>query len=134
MDPVNIFSVLVTTLLAVAVSSIWYSPLVFGKISARKSTHLTEQAEDASYPLRSIILSLCIHFLFFYALAYSLSFLSMYDIYFKEMALMFASVLVTYSVERSIRDGCSWSSLFVHVGYMLVILFGGLAVIGYWPW
>ncbi len=133
-ESVNILSVLVTTLLAVAIANVWFSPIFFGRVMTQSFEGSTGINEEKIHSIQVVIYSLIAYFLFFYILAESISFVRMYEISHKYLVVLFAGVIVASIAGVCIRSRQSFVYMCIHIVYALTILFGGTAVIAFWPW
>jgi hypothetical protein len=132
---INEVSVLVTAILAIAVGSIWYSPLLFGNIwmeaAGLKSTDLEMSGRTV---VRSLMSAFIANLIFILAIAQFVdiakaSGASVWNIGFLLLLLLVASLSSAVIWEKR-----SFMYLVIHGGYSAFVIFGGIAVIAYWPW
>ena len=130
----NEVAVLVAAILAVAVESIWYSPLLFGSVWKKSIGH-TEYIEDIStlHMVRATAYSVVVYALFFacavqatYAMGDTASFL--------EATGILGLLLITSLILVAHRELRSWKYMAIHTGFIAITFFGGVGVIMYWPW
>ncbi len=133
-ESMSLVSVAVASLLAVAVESMWYSPVFFGKILSKTTPHVFED-DVTLHPtmIMHLVRSVLAHAVLFVCAVY------FYTLLAEAMTLAYVSValaslfaagfLVVVVLER--RPS---SYFFVHALYMLCILMGGMNIIIHWPW
>ncbi len=134
-ETINENAVLVVSFLALAVGSIWYSPLLFGNAWQRLAFL---RDSDLSYTRREFIMLLVgvlvANVVVFGVIAYVLtvvprSILSLTELL-AGLSLFVSAVIVSMAMweKRSFVYGC------IHVGYAVLVISLGIAVITYWPW
>lgn len=130
----NEVAVLVAAILAVAVESIWYSPLLFGSIWKKSIGH-TEYTEDISTlnMVRTTAYSVAVYTLFFVC-AVQVIHIMRDTVGFLEAAGFLCLLLITSLILVAHRELRSWSYMAVHTGFIIITFFGGVGVIMYWPW
>lgn len=134
-DSVNEVSVLVTAILAVAVGSIWYSPLLFGDIWMRAVGITTDDLQATrSAMTRWVMSALLANLVLLFVLA---EFIRIADLSGYSMWRIGAFVLIF--IGASTASAVIWekrplSYLLIHTGYTAVVIFGGMSVIAFWPW
>ena len=128
-------SVVVSAILAVAIGSIWYSPLFFGRLLSKTTGHIFDDTEESRRVLlKYIFLGVLgqIFFLIFIAqfiLQSGTETVALLRVGVSLSGLISASFLMVTIIEKR-----SVVYFLVHAGYMVIVLFGGLAVIAKWPW
>ncbi len=133
--PVNEIATVVTAMLAMAVGSIWYSPLLFG-MQWMKSAGISEvnvSQERKKVPLL-ILTGVVVHAIFFYILSGIIGIGLNQGYAFFPLILLLIALCATLMVSMTVWENRPFMYFCVHVGYMAVIIFGGSAVIHYWPW
>jgi uncharacterized membrane protein len=128
-------AVCVVALLALAVGSIWYSPLVFGNLWQRVAG-LSEK--DLTYSKREFVgLILGVfgaNIIVFSVVSYVLAVVPRSILSHGELALglvVFVSALMMSMVvweKRSLTYGL------IHAGYTTLVIFLGVYTLQYWPW
>lgn len=131
---VNEVAVLVTAVLATAVSSVWYSPLLFGKIWMRATGRTLEQEEHTIHLVRSSIFSVVCYYIFFYALGYVVHLAVALGYSFRSILFVLLIIVVTQSIVQYMREERSLTFLYVYMGYTTLIMYAGCAVLLFWPW
>lgn len=130
----NEVAIFVAAVLAVAVESIWYSPLLFGA-AWRKSAGLTPYIEDVSslHMVRTTVQSVVVYILFFACAVQVIDGMGGTQAFLQGGGLL-CVLLVTSLVLIGYREFRSWTYAAIHTGFIALTLFGGVGVIMYWPW
>ncbi len=135
LENINEISILVAAILAAAVGSIWYSPLLFGTVWM-KSIGLT--LEEGELPKKQMMIAtlkgVVLHALFFYVIGEYVKVSIQNNV---SLAYLAASLLILISAHTA--QGVLWEKrpvayVLIQGGYMALVLFGGVAVIAFWPW
>lgn len=134
-ENVNEAAVLVSVLLAMAVGSIWYSPLLFGKHWMR-ATGLTEADLEASKEKMPKLLvgAFVANLLLLYMIAQFVAFTQAAHKSLEVTATYLVLFLFAVMASAVIWEKKTLPYLFINVGYATVVVFGGMTVIWYWPW
>lgn len=134
-EHINEIAILVTSLLAVAVGYVWYSPIVFGQTWLRS---IGKSPEDEMLSQKevffSVLAGVVTHALFLSVLTLAYEKISDVEVGF---ALFCASVSALIAIQLAVitlREKKPCMYFFIHLGYVVLVTFGGLAVITYWPW
>lgn len=134
-DSVHEIAIIVTAVLAIAVGSIWYSPLLFGK-HWMKALGLT--ADDLEIPetlmVRSVVYATLSNILLFGALALLISQYELKTLTLFREVLYVSIIAVAVLVNIAVWERRSFTYLMIHVGYIIVALAGGAFIIARWPW
>ena len=131
----NEVAVLVTAILAVAVGSVWYSPLLFGTLWMKSVGLRQEKGKDFEREMRLMIAkAILVHGVFFFAIAQFIL-LSIA----KGIGLPYITGLLMILLAMNVARAAIWERrpfayVLIEVGYLSVILFGGFAIISQWPW
>ena len=132
---VDTISIIVSALLAVAIGSAWYSPLLFGPLWMRS---LGKSIADLDVPQREMFIATARAFLlqlvFFAAVAAFVSLSIVFGIPVMQFGLLLFVIIAVNMLSGVVWEGRSFTYVLVHAGYVAVILFGGMAVMRYWPW
>lgn len=135
-ENINEVAVLVSAILAAAVGSIWYSPLLFGNMWM-KSVGLTTH-DDSMMAKRAIIMAVIqgvfAQIVFFFGIAQFTSYTFSEVIPMMHIGIILSILFCAQIFSTSIWERRSFAYVLINSGYMVTILFGGLAVISYWPW
>ena len=134
-EHVNELAVFVAAILSVAVGSIWYSPLLFGKPWMR-SAGLTVEDEELSTKEAMVVTvkGVLVQAVFFFVVAEFISVSQTALIPLTTLGVALATLLVSYMVSVVVWEGKSFTYLFIHAGYGTLALLGGIGVIAFWPW
>jgi glucan phosphoethanolaminetransferase (alkaline phosphatase superfamily) len=135
MTNINELAVIVTSLLAIALGSIWYSPLVFGAYW-QKAAGLTEEdlALTKSELSRSLIVAFVSNMIVLFVIAHLVRIGTSFDI----PRLHLAGALIVL-IGASIASMVVWEKrpflyFAIHTGYAALVIGMGVVVISYWPW
>ena len=135
MSNVNEIAILVSALLALAVGSIWYSPLVFGK-HWQRAAGLSDADLELSKPLflRSLVVAFVSNVIVLTIVAYLVRLVLTYEL--SSIRLMFGTVMLLGAsiVSMVVWEKRSLMYFIIHVGYAATIVVLGFFVITYWPW
>ncbi len=123
-------SVLVSAVLAVAVGSVWFSPLLFGTLE--RGTWSVPTVNQKQFVIRTIG-EVLVFVVFYGVLAQSVQ-LAYEKVPVLEIAFLLTLLISVYTVLQSIQEERPFSFVAIRTGYTAVILFGGLCVMFYWPW
>jgi len=133
---VNEIAVLVSAILAIAIASIWYSPLFFGNLWMRVSGLTSSELllMSRTRVITSLLYATIANLFLFFVVAQCIALSRMYA--FSEWKLGF---FVLLGIGASLANMVIWEKksiayLFIHLGYVTIVLFGGMSVISMWPW
>lgn len=132
---INELAVLVSALLALAIGSVWYSPLVFGK-HWQKAAGLTDTDLELTGTdlARSLIVAFLSNTVVLFIIAYLLRLAETYALPRTELALGVVALLGASIVSMVVWEKRSLMYLIIHAGYVALVVITGVCVIGYWPW
>lgn len=135
LEGINIVALIVTAILMLAVGSIWYSPLLFGHHWMR-ATGLTEMDLEASKNkiTMQLLFAFIANLFLLFVIAKLASVAQEQDISIRLMASLLTLLLAAALANVVIWEQKNVSYLLINIGYAAVVIFGGLAVIWYWPW
>lgn len=131
---INEVSVLVSALMAVAVGSVWYSPVAFGNIwLASLGNSVGNDVLSSKEMVRAIIKGVMVQYIFFLTLAFLMYVTK------ETLSLGVLGGIITLCVCFSYVQAAIWESrpytyVFVQSGYALISIYGGLSIITFWPW
>jgi len=130
----NEVAILVAAILAVAVESIWYSPLLLGSVW-KKVAGLTQYTEDVStrHMVQSTVWSVLVYIVLFTSATYIVRLMSSTQTLLQSEGILFI-LLIASLVLVAGREFRPWTYVAIHAGFIAITLFGGLGVIIYWPW
>jgi len=134
-ESVNEVAVITSTIVALAIGSIWYSPLLFGQQWMR-AVGMTDEELDASKDQipRMFFLAILANLVALFIVAQFIALSKQAG-----MSLQHIAVLLIFVIGAFISNAIIWeekplSYLFINVGYVAVVILEGIAIIGYWPW
>lgn len=127
--------ILVSSLLAIAIGSIWYSPIVFGKYWMR-AIGFSEDDLDISEKHMAKLLSFGFfaHIILFFALAKFVARATAFEEPIWPVAGLLVLLLGAAMAVSVIWERRPLSYLCINIGYSAIVVFGGMSVIAYWPW
>jgi len=132
---INEVAVIVSAILSMAVGSIWYSPLLFGKqwMVAVGLTEADMESAKARMP-KMFALAACANIILLFVLAHVVARVEELG-----MTVFVASVSVVILMGAALAGNTIWeqrslSYFLINLTYMAVIIIGGMHVIAYWPW
>ncbi len=132
---VNELAIVVSALLALAVGSIWYSPLLFGKLW-QQAANLSDAELEFSHSLltRSLIVGFLSNVVLMYVIASLLRVVE--EARFSPVLLaVFLIALFGASVASQVMwEKKSLMYFVIHVGYGILIVLVGTTVLTLWPW
>jgi hypothetical protein len=134
-EGIDFVALTVSALLMLAVGSIWYSPLLFGRHWMR-ATGLSEADLEASKSriVGQIAGAFVANLVLLFVIA---QFVLMAQA--QELSIRFVASLLTLLLAGAIANVVIWEQkrvayLLINIGYASVVIFGGLTVIWHWPW
>lgn len=134
-ENVHEIAVLVSAILAMAVGSIWYSPLLFGKHWMRaaglKESDLDSQKDKI---VRLMVYAFIANLVLLFVVAKFVGIAQAAGETIKSVGTLLVILLGAMMAGAVIWEERPISYLFINVGYATVIIFGGMSVIWYWPW
>lgn len=136
LEHVNELSVFVASVISVAVGSIWYSPLLFGK-PWMQAAGLTIEDEELSTKEAVVLTAKAVltQVVFFYVIAQLIAVSAKLDaLTLPTLGVALALFLVSYMVSVVIWERRSLTYLSIHAGYSALALSIGISIIVYWPW
>ncbi len=128
-------SVVVSAILAVAVGSIWYSPVFFGRIISKTTGHVFDDTEESRRVLlKRIFVGMLVQILFLTFLAQFIVQSGTETVALLRMGVSLAGLIIAVVLTVVVIEKRSLVYFLVHTGYLLVVLCGGLVVMAKWPW
>ncbi len=134
-DVINEVAVLCTTLFMMAVSTVWYSSLLFGRVWA-KELGLKPEEVDVKEPdlARMMVCTFVSYATLLTLLAYLMVVAPLADVSIKALAL-FAFVFVAAALAPAvIWEKKSLRYYAITLGFMGIFIIGGMFILRYWPW
>lgn len=135
LEYISIISVVIASVVAVAIRSVWYSPIIFGKlwmdaIEKDYSTSLFAKKRVYITTAASLLLFCC----FFYGIAIALDVLRGMQIQSGHI-LMFGGVIsVLFTAQLLIWERDSFILFVIHAVYSALSTVLGMLIMMYWPW
>jgi hypothetical protein len=132
---VNEIAVVVTALLCIAVGSIWYSPLVFGKywMSAARLT-----GEDLSMTRGALIRSLTYagvaNIVFVYVIARLIARVASEQFFLLTEGSLLILLIAASMASVVVWEKKSFTYLAIHIGYVSLVVCTSIVVLSLWPW
>ncbi len=134
-ENINEVAVLVTAILSIAVGSIWYSPLFFGTVWLKSAGLISRDTQLSQKEVVRIVLQgIIAQFVFFYMVAGFLAHFRGSGFSIFDVGTPLAILVVTGMLSQIIWERRPRSYFLVHAGYTIVVLYGGMSIIAYWPW
>jgi hypothetical protein len=135
LSEVNEFAILVSALLTLALGSIWYSPLVFGKHWQRAA----ELADDdlvfsQAELLRSLFVGFVSNLTVMYVIALMLRQAGENHASLKGVALSLIALFAAFVASMVVWEKKSGMYFSIHVGYGILVVLVGCSVLSLWPW
>lgn len=132
---INELSIIVTSLLAVAVGSIWYSPVLFLKPWLRA---IGRDMSDMNMPERTLVFLAFCNFVLnlglFTLLAVSMRVAEKVGVSLIELSAFYIAFAAAVVVTGALWEKRGPRFILITVGYLAVLILGGLHVIAFWPW
>lgn len=134
-EQMNEVSVLVTAILGVAVGSIWYSPLLFGAMWMRAAGITSADLRvSGTRVVEWLVGALIANLVLFCVLAQFIMIAEK-----SGTSVWMIGFYVLIFLTASLSSAVIWEKrpiayLCIHSGYTAIVVFGGLAVLAYWPW
>jgi VIT1/CCC1 family predicted Fe2+/Mn2+ transporter len=134
-ENVNELAVLVSAMLSVAIGSIWYSPLLFGK-SWMRLAGLTVEDEDIPVKEASILAGkgVVIQSVFFYIIAQFISLSKAGTLPLATLGVFILILLLSYMMSVVVWERKLFSYFLIHAGYGALAVATGIGIIAFWPW
>jgi len=134
-EQVNEMAVLVSALLAIAVGSIWYSPLLFGLIWMRSiRQNVFDAPLSKSEVFRASIQGILIQTIFFVIVTQFIEMSLRAGVSLTTLCGFLLGLIGVQTANLMVWERRPLSYLLVHTGYTALVIFGGVGIIVYWPW
>lgn len=125
---INEVAVLGTTLLMMAVATIWYSEGLFGKITIEAGD------KKRSDTLLTLALTFTSYFVVLAILAYLIALSPLLPATPFVIALFAVAFALALGVLPVVSQGRSFPYYLVNGGFITIFIIGGTVVLQYWPW
>ena len=133
-ESINLTAVLVSAILAVAIGSIWYSPLFFGKMWLQALGLDREEEEPKAILIFNTIKAVFAQCIFLIAVAQFIVIGTTFSIPLGKIAQLLTLLLLGQMLFFMQWERRSLVYFLINGGYMAIVLFGGVAIIAKWPW
>lgn len=135
MFDVNEIAVFVSALLALALGSIWYSPLVFGRLW-QNAAGLTDADLELTKPAltRSLVVALVGNTIVLFVIAHFVRFAAMYSFSRSTLILGIIALLAASMASMVVWEKRPFMYFVIHTGYAALVVIMGVVVISLWPW
>ncbi len=135
LSEVNELAIVVSALLALALGSIWYSPLVFGK-HWQRAAELTDTDLELSRLslLRSLIVGFISNGVVLYVIATFLRLAEPSAMTRGTLAALLIGLFGASVASMVVWEKKSLMYFCIHVGYGVIVVLVGITVISLWPW
>lgn len=128
-------AVLVSAILAIAVGSIWYSPLVFGETWMRVSgVRITDFPPSKRAIFGSVVSALVGNIVALFVLAQFVALARMYGISIWYLASLLLVLFGASLASMALWEKKTFTYVAIHVGYIAIVIYGGVTIISMWPW
>lgn len=133
-ENINEIAVIVSAILAVAIGSIWYSSLLFGKMWTRSIGTLTNSESEKGLLIattKSFFVYVVTFFILgkFIIITRNIEEISLFGLILMLLVFVWAHLLTPVIWEKK-----PISYFLVHAGYITTVILVSLAVLSYWPW
>ncbi len=131
----NELAILVSAILAIAIASIWYSPVLFGGVWLKSiGRSMREEELPKTEMIGSTIKAVLAHIVFFIIVTY---FIEVGEGAMQRLVTtggFITALIFIYTVNLAIWERRPYTYVLIHTGYIAAVVFGGIGVIAYWPW
>ncbi len=131
---VTLLPILVSAILAVAVGSIWYSPLLFGSVWLKSIGISMENADEEREMIIRAIQGVLAQTIFFFVLSQFILNSQGGTMSLTKMGVLLTAFIIASMINTFILEKKSIAYLLINAGYSTIIIFGGIGVIAFWPW
>lgn len=131
----NGIAILVSAILAVALGSIWYSPLLFG-VEWMRAMGLTPDNDPFKdgQTLGATAIRIAVYVFFFLVLSQVIEIGKEYNISILVLGLLSACMVLIALVQNVVWEKKPVTHFLITGGYTLSVLWGGMGIILFWPW
>lgn len=132
---VHEFAVLGTTCFMMALSVVWYSPMLFGSFWMKEARLTDEMIEKAKPNMwKHIVLTFLSYALMLVLLAHVVAYAHLLSLKPIEAAGLLTLFVVLGSVPTVLSEGRSVRYFGIQIGFYAVFILLGTLIIQYWPW
>ena len=132
---VHEFAVLGTAFFMMALATVWYSPMLFGRAWMRE-TGISQEDVDAMQPQmwKHILLTFISYAAMLTMLAYVVVYAPILGFVVWKTAIAIAFFVAMAAVAPTLFEGRSATYYFIRVGFYAVFIVVGTLMLQYWPW
>lgn len=135
LSEVNELAIVVSALLSLALGSIWYSPLVFGKHWQRAAGLTDADLELSRFSLmRSLIVGFLGNLIVLYVIATLLRVAEVTEMARGTLALILIGLFGASVASMVVWEKKGLMYFFIHVGYGVLVVLVGITILSLWPW
>lgn len=129
------FAVLGTASFMMALATVWYSPMLFGKIWM-KETGLTEEKIQAAevHMIKHMILTFVSYTIMLGLLAYFLAYVPLLSVTAIQAVGMISLFVAASAVGPTLFEGRSLQYYAIRVGFYVLFIMLGTFILEFWPW
>lgn len=128
-------SIVVSAILAVAVGSIWYSPLFFGRFLSKTTEHIFDDTDESRRVLlKHIFVGVLAQIFFLIFVAQFIIERGVETVALLRVGISLAGIIVATVLTMVVIEKRPVIYFLIHTGYLLIVLMGGLTVMAKWPW
>lgn len=134
-DVVHEFAVLGTTFFMMALATVWYSPMLFGKrwISEARITD-TMLASAESQAGKHMVLTFCSYAVMLFMLALVVAYAPRVGLQPLEAAGLIVLFVSAGAIPAALFEGRSIRYFGIQAGFYSIFIVVGVALLEYWPW
>ncbi len=134
-EHVNELAVLVSAILAIAVGSIWYSPLLFGPLWMKSIGQSIDDGElSKEEMIRSSIKGVLAQIVLFVIITQFIEIGLSASVPLLTMSGLLVALIAVQTLSLVVWERRPLAYVLVHTGYNAIVIFGGVGIIAYWPW
>lgn len=134
-DVINEVAVLATTLLMMAVATVWYSEVLFGKMLMGASSVQKESTDkNKSNTLLILALTFISYFVILAILAYLIALSPLLPASPFVVAIFAVAFALALGILPVVSEGRPFPYYLVNGGFVSLFIVGGTFVLHYWPW
>ena len=134
-EGVNEIAVLGTTFLMMAVSTVWYSQMLFGN-AWMKAVGLTDEDVEKARPhlWKQMVVTFVSYAFLLLVLAHAVLYAPLLGLEALTVAIVIGFFLASFGVASVVWEGRSLQYYAINVGFYFVFVVSGTLILEYWPW
>ena len=134
-EAVHIFAVLGTACFMMALATVWYSQMLFGKMWMREAKVTPQMIEDAQPRLYThMFLTFCSYVVMLTLLSFLVAYAPLLSISPLQAAGLLSVFVAAGAVAPTLFEGKSIYYYFIRIGFYILFVVLGTAILQYWPW